>query len=215
MPFSLRYSPRRCPRKVDVDARDALEDLVGSDAVECGESVKEGNGDLHAGGHADVLSRATVRKRRRYASGATPRRRWRDAPERLGGAEPAAGGDQVERVVRRLELDPGGLDSHAFDELRRGLADFRGEDAGEVAHAHGRRRGHGGHPVISTRGRLDQGLHRTHGGALGAPHPHRRGELGLPARADGGTSRATEPPSGPRRHPDRPAPVRARGRCRP
>ena len=63
------------------------------------------------------------------------------------------------------------------------LADLGGEDAGEVAHAHGGRRGQGGHAVVAARRRLDEGLHGPDGRALGPGHPDRRGELGLSAGA--------------------------------
>jgi hypothetical protein len=49
----------------DVDEGDALEHLVGPHRIQCGEFVEEGDGGGERGNHADVLSWATVRKRRR------------------------------------------------------------------------------------------------------------------------------------------------------
>ena len=49
----------------DVEARDALQDLVGPDGVERRELREERDGDLQAVGHADVLSFGVARKRRR------------------------------------------------------------------------------------------------------------------------------------------------------
>ena len=49
----------------DVEGRNALQDLVGAHGVERGEPREEGDGDLHAVGHADVLSFGAARKRRR------------------------------------------------------------------------------------------------------------------------------------------------------
>ena len=49
----------------DVDLRNPLQDLVGSDPVEGGELREEGNGHLQALGHAGLLSSTSTRKRRR------------------------------------------------------------------------------------------------------------------------------------------------------
>ena len=49
----------------DVDRGDALQHLVGSHAVEGGEPREEGDGDVQGVAHAEVLSLATTRKRRR------------------------------------------------------------------------------------------------------------------------------------------------------
>ncbi|HUD16373.1 MAG TPA: hypothetical protein VMQ59_03880 [Acidimicrobiales bacterium] len=49
----------------DVDRGDALEHLVGADAVEGGEPREQGDGHLQARTHAEVLSLLTTRKRRR------------------------------------------------------------------------------------------------------------------------------------------------------
>ena len=49
----------------DVEARDALQHLVGADGVERRELREERDGDLQAVGHADVLSFGVARKRRR------------------------------------------------------------------------------------------------------------------------------------------------------
>ena len=53
------------PDEDDVDERDALEHLVGAHGIERRELREEGDGDGKGGGHADVLSWVTVRKRRR------------------------------------------------------------------------------------------------------------------------------------------------------
>jgi hypothetical protein len=49
----------------DLNGRDALEHLVGTHRIKCGELLEEGDGCSEGGVHADVLSWATVRKRRR------------------------------------------------------------------------------------------------------------------------------------------------------
>ena len=49
----------------DLDRGDALEHLVGPDAVEGGEAGEERDGDRQGVAHAGVLSSATTRKRRR------------------------------------------------------------------------------------------------------------------------------------------------------
>ena len=49
----------------DVEGRDALEHLVGPDGVERREPLEQRDGDVHAVGHAEVLSVGAVRKRRR------------------------------------------------------------------------------------------------------------------------------------------------------
>ena len=53
------------PDEDDVDERDALEHLVGPHCIQRGELLEEGDGGGEGGVHADVLSWATVRKRRR------------------------------------------------------------------------------------------------------------------------------------------------------
>ncbi len=49
----------------DVESGNPLQDLVGADGIERGVLREEGDGDLQAVGHADVLSFGTARKRRR------------------------------------------------------------------------------------------------------------------------------------------------------
>ena len=215
MPFSLRYSHRALSDEDDVDERDALEHLVGAHGIERGELREEGDGDGQGGGHADVLSWATRAEAAAIGVRGDAEAALGDPPQRFGGAESAAGGDHVERVVGRLELAPGRLQAHALDELAGGFAHFGAEHAGEVAQAHVRRGGEGGNTVVTSGRGLDQCLHGPYGRALGPPHPHRGGELRLARPVDEGTSRASGPPSAPRPRRGPPARGPAPDRCPP
>jgi len=104
------------------------------------------------------------------------------APQRLGAAQPAAFGHHVERVVARFEVGACRLEPHTLHEPSRALADLGGEHAGEMAHAHGRRGGEHGQPVVTAGRGLDPVLDGPDGRTLRPGHPDRRGELGLAAR---------------------------------
>jgi len=78
-----------------------------------------------------------------------------DAPQRLGAAEPAPFGHHVESVVACLKLGAGRFDPDPLHEPSRTLTDLGAEDAGEVAHAHRRRGGERGQPVVVAGGGLD------------------------------------------------------------
>src|SRR5438093_12976986 len=58
------------------------------------------------------------------------------APQRLSGAEAAAGGDDRDGVVGLLELTAGGFSADALDVGAGRLADLVGEQPGEVTRAH-------------------------------------------------------------------------------
>lgn len=114
--------------------------------------------------------------------GADPEVTVEYAPQGLGTAQPAAFGHHVERVVAGFELGTCGLEPDPFHEPSRALADLGGEHPGEVAHAHRRRGGERGQPVITAGRGLDAVLDGPDRRALGPGHPDRRGELGLAAR---------------------------------
>jgi len=64
-------------------------------------------------------------------------RRRRKTRRRVSPVPKAApDGDAFERVVGRLQLVAGELHPHPLDEPARRLAHLRGEDPGEVPHAH-------------------------------------------------------------------------------
>jgi len=104
------------------------------------------------------------------------------APPGLGAPWPAAFGHHIERVEARLEVGACRLKPDPLHEACRALADLGGEHAGEVAHAHRRRGGERGQPVVTAGRGLDAILDGPDGGAPGPGHPDRRGELGLAAR---------------------------------
>ena len=134
----------------------------------------------------------TARKRAPVGVGRHAEVALEHAAQGLGAAEPAAGRHDVEGVGRLLELAAGRFQAGAFDEAAGGLADLGGEDAGEVAHAHGRRGGESGQTMVASRGGLDERLHGPEGRAFGAGDPHRRRELGLPS----GTVQEHDQPAG-------------------
>ena len=103
------------------------------------------------------------------------------APPGLGAPWPAAFGHHIERVEARLEVGACRLEPDALHEPSRALADLGGEHPAEVAHAHGRRGGERGQPVITAGRGLDPVLDGSDGRALGPGHPGGRGELGLAA----------------------------------
>ena len=188
MPFSLRTSPAVVADEDDVEGRDALQDLVGPDGVERGELREEGDGDLQAVGHADVLSSgarhesAAGRHRvaRRGASGRRgagtrrcrariappPRRACRSSPRGRGGRPPAR-----VRSTKRLGVSP---TSAVKTRVKcRTLMAAAAASAGSRWSPPG---------AASTRVCTARMVERSARG-----DPHRRRELGLAARAGGGT----------------------------
>ena len=154
----------------DVDLRDPLQHLVGAHPVEGGEAREERDDDLHSFAHAGFLSSPTT-EASPVGVGGDVQSPLESPAQRLRRPEATADGDDVEGVVGRLQLAAGRLQADAFDEAPGGLAHFGGEDAGEVADAHGGGRRQGRKPMIATGGRLHHRLYGPDGGAFGPRHP--------------------------------------------
>ena len=102
--------------------------------------------------------------------------------QRLGGAEAAVLGDQLELRCVRLQFRAGCLDAHPLDVTRWSFPDFCGEDAAEMPTAHRRPPGEQIESMIGGRVVVDVVLGGSHGRPGGPGYPDGCSELGLPAR---------------------------------